>query len=125
MEQTRLVLLQEDLDKRERSDGEDGEVPASHPLLPSPPPPHTLSSAVAVLERMLLLDPENRVTASEALTLPYFAEFRDPEEEKEAQPYDHSLDNTDLPLSQWKRKRSSWFWCEEWIIVTVSHTFVF
>lgn len=55
---------------------------------------------------MLLLDPESRATASEALALPYFAEFRDPEEEKEAQPYDHSLDNTDLPLSQWKRKKT-------------------
>lgn len=62
------------------------------------------SSAVSVLERMLLLDPESRVTATEALTLPYFAEFREPEEETEAQPYDHSLDNTDLPLDQWKRK---------------------
>ncbi|XP_070687374.1 mitogen-activated protein kinase 12 [Pempheris klunzingeri] len=59
--------------------------------------------AVSVLERMLLLDPESRVTAAEALTLPYFTEFREPEEETEAQLYDHSLDNTDLPLSQWKR----------------------
>lgn len=59
---------------------------------------------MSVLERMLLLDPESRVTAAEALSLPYFAEFREPEEETEAQPYDHSLDNTDLPLSQWKRK---------------------
>uniref|UniRef100_A0A8C4HY28 mitogen-activated protein kinase n=1 Tax=Dicentrarchus labrax TaxID=13489 RepID=A0A8C4HY28_DICLA len=55
------------------------------------------------LKRMLLLDPESRVSAAEALTLPYFSEFRDPEEETEAQPYDHSLDNTDLPLNQWKR----------------------
>lgn len=62
------------------------------------------SSAVSVLERMLLLDPQSRVTAAEALTLPYFSEFREPEEETEAQPYDHSLDNTDLPLDQWKRK---------------------
>lgn len=62
------------------------------------------SSAVSVLERMLLLDPEERVTAAEALTLPYFAEFREPDEEMEAQPYDHSLDNADLTLDQWKRK---------------------
>uniref|UniRef100_A0A665V5A9 mitogen-activated protein kinase n=1 Tax=Echeneis naucrates TaxID=173247 RepID=A0A665V5A9_ECHNA len=59
--------------------------------------------AVSVLEHMLLLDPESRVTATEALTLPYFTEFREPEEETEAQPYDHSLDNTDLPLHHWKR----------------------
>ncbi|TMS05933.1 Mitogen-activated protein kinase 12 [Larimichthys crocea] len=63
----------------------------------------TNPQAVSVLERMLLLDPECRVTATEALKLPYFTEFREPEEETEAQPYDHSLDNTDLPLAQWKR----------------------
>lgn len=67
-------------------------------------PLSTHSSAVSVLERMLLLDPDSRATAAEALTLPYFTEFREPDEEKEAQPYDHSLDNTDLPLNQWKRK---------------------
>ncbi|XP_068169961.1 mitogen-activated protein kinase 12 isoform X1 [Antennarius striatus] len=59
--------------------------------------------AVSVLEHMLLLDPESRATAAEALKLPYFAEFREPEEETEAPPYDHSLDNTDLQLNQWKR----------------------
>uniref|UniRef100_UPI001EAF5F6D mitogen-activated protein kinase 12-like n=1 Tax=Oncorhynchus gorbuscha TaxID=8017 RepID=UPI001EAF5F6D len=56
-----------------------------------------------VLERMLLLDPERRVSASEALAMPFFSEFREPEEETEAQPYDHSMDNTDLLLEQWKR----------------------
>uniref|UniRef100_A0A673XNB5 mitogen-activated protein kinase n=1 Tax=Salmo trutta TaxID=8032 RepID=A0A673XNB5_SALTR len=59
---------------------------------------------VTVIECMLLLDPESRVTAAEALALPYFSEFREPEEETEAQPYDHSVDNSDLPLEQWKRK---------------------
>uniref|UniRef100_A0A3B3CVE4 mitogen-activated protein kinase n=1 Tax=Oryzias melastigma TaxID=30732 RepID=A0A3B3CVE4_ORYME len=59
--------------------------------------------AVSVIEHMLLLDPEKRVTAAEALTLPYFTEFKDSEEEKEAQPYDHSLDNAELTLEQWKR----------------------
>ncbi|XP_064807643.1 mitogen-activated protein kinase 12 isoform X2 [Oncorhynchus masou masou] len=59
--------------------------------------------AVTVIERMLLLDPESRVTAAAALALPYFSEFREPEEETEAQPYDHSVDNSDLPLEQWKR----------------------
>uniref|UniRef100_A0A674DPQ5 mitogen-activated protein kinase n=1 Tax=Salmo trutta TaxID=8032 RepID=A0A674DPQ5_SALTR len=63
------------------------------------------SDAVCVLERMLLLDPERRVSASEALAMPFFSEFREPEEETEAQPYDHSMDNTDLLLEQWKRER--------------------
>ncbi|XP_064795730.1 mitogen-activated protein kinase 12b [Oncorhynchus masou masou] len=61
------------------------------------------SDAVCVLERMLLLDPERRVSASEALAMPFFSEFREPEEETEAQSYDNSMDNTDLPLEQWKR----------------------
>uniref|UniRef100_A0A4W6D381 mitogen-activated protein kinase n=1 Tax=Lates calcarifer TaxID=8187 RepID=A0A4W6D381_LATCA len=61
------------------------------------------SNAVCVLEKMLLLDPEQRVSASEALELPFFSEFRDTEEETEALPYDQTMDNTDLPLDQWKR----------------------
>lgn len=67
-------------------------------------------AAVCVLERMLLLDPERRVSASEALAMPFFSEFREPEEETEAQSYDHSMDNTDLPLEQWKRER----WMDGW-----------
>nr|XP_057942878.1 mitogen-activated protein kinase 12 [Doryrhamphus excisus] len=65
--------------------------------------PNTKPQAVSVLERMLLLDPGSRVSAADALLLPYFSEFREPEEETEAQPYDHSQDNTDQPLEQWKR----------------------
>ncbi|XP_055019095.1 mitogen-activated protein kinase 12-like isoform X2 [Boleophthalmus pectinirostris] len=69
---------------------------------------HTIFSkaspdAVSVLEKMLLLDPEERVSASESLELPFFSEFRDTDEETEAQPYDQTMDNTDLPLDQWKR----------------------
>uniref|UniRef100_A0A669E826 mitogen-activated protein kinase n=2 Tax=Oreochromis TaxID=8139 RepID=A0A669E826_ORENI len=61
------------------------------------------SNAVCVLEKMLLLDPDQRLSASEALDLPFFSEFRDTEEETEALPYDQTLDNTDLPLDLWKR----------------------
>ncbi|XP_036432974.1 mitogen-activated protein kinase 12b isoform X1 [Colossoma macropomum] len=62
------------------------------------------SDVVSAMERMLVLDPDGRVSAAEALELPMFSEFREPEEETEALPYDHSMDNTDLPLEQWKRK---------------------
>lgn len=62
-------------------------------------------SAVGALDRMLVLDPEKRVSAAEALELPLFSEFREPEEETEALPYDHSMDNMELPLDQWKRTK--------------------
>lgn len=62
------------------------------------------SAAVCVLEKMLLLDPEERVSASEALDLDFFTEFRDVDEETEALPYDQTMDNTDLQLDQWKRE---------------------
>uniref|UniRef100_A0A8C6WWA4 mitogen-activated protein kinase n=1 Tax=Neogobius melanostomus TaxID=47308 RepID=A0A8C6WWA4_9GOBI len=65
--------------------------------------PDSNPQAVCVLECMLLLDPENRVTAAEALSLPYFSIFREPDEETEALPYDHSLDNAELTVDQWKR----------------------
>uniref|UniRef100_A0A8B9GY00 mitogen-activated protein kinase n=1 Tax=Astyanax mexicanus TaxID=7994 RepID=A0A8B9GY00_ASTMX len=58
---------------------------------------------VSAMERMLLLDPDSRVSAAVALELPMFSEFREPEEETEALPYDHSMDNADLSLEQWKR----------------------
>lgn len=62
-------------------------------------------TAVCVLEKMLLLDPDQRLSASEALDLPFFSEFRDTEEETEALPYDQTLDNTELPLDLWKRNK--------------------
>ncbi|XP_060779720.1 mitogen-activated protein kinase 12 isoform X2 [Neoarius graeffei] len=69
-----------------------------HTLLPDAKP-----QAIAVIESMLLLDPECRVTAAQGMALPYFSEFYDPEEKTEALPYDHSLDNAEQSLEQWKR----------------------
>ncbi|XP_051953005.1 mitogen-activated protein kinase 12-like isoform X2 [Xyrauchen texanus] len=65
--------------------------------------PNVNQQAIHVLDCMLLLDPESRVTAAEGLDLPYFSEFREPEEETEAPPYDHSLDEADQSVDQWKR----------------------
>uniref|UniRef100_A0A672PM53 mitogen-activated protein kinase n=1 Tax=Sinocyclocheilus grahami TaxID=75366 RepID=A0A672PM53_SINGR len=58
---------------------------------------------IHVLDSMLLLDPESRITAAEGLTLPFFSEFREPEEETEAPPYDHSLDEAEQSVEQWKK----------------------
>ncbi|NXG99779.1 MK12 kinase, partial [Loxia leucoptera] len=59
--------------------------------------------AVNLLEKMLVLDAEKRVTAAEALVHPYFEPVHDPEEEIEAEKYDDTFDNMDLPLDEWKR----------------------
>ncbi|XP_076862818.1 mitogen-activated protein kinase 12b [Brachyhypopomus gauderio] len=61
------------------------------------------SDVVSAMEKMLVLDPDRRVSAASALELTMFSEFREPEEETEALPYDHSMDNADLQLEQWKR----------------------
>lgn len=60
--------------------------------------------AVNLLEKMLVLDAEKRVTAAEALMHPYFEPIHDPEEEIEAEKYDDTFDNMDLPLDEWKRE---------------------
>ncbi|XP_051726609.1 mitogen-activated protein kinase 12 isoform X1 [Ctenopharyngodon idella] len=65
--------------------------------------PNVNPQAINVLDSMLLLDPESRITAAEGLALPFFSEFREPEEETEAPPYDHSLDEADQSVEQWKR----------------------
>nr|XP_058164972.1 mitogen-activated protein kinase 12 isoform X2 [Dasypus novemcinctus]XP_058164973.1 mitogen-activated protein kinase 12 isoform X2 [Dasypus novemcinctus] len=60
--------------------------------------------AVNLLEKMLVLDAEQRVTAAEALTHPYFEALHDTEEEPRAQKYDDSLDDVDRTLDGWKRE---------------------
>lgn len=57
-----------------------------------------------LLERMLVLDAEQRVTAAEALTHPYFESLRDTEDEPKAQKYDDSFDDVDRTLEEWKRE---------------------
>ena len=63
----------------------------------------SIEPALSLLEKMLVLDAEKRVTAAEALAHPYFEAVHDPEEENEAEKYDDSFDNMDLPLEEWKR----------------------
>uniref|UniRef100_A0A8C2L372 mitogen-activated protein kinase n=1 Tax=Cyprinus carpio TaxID=7962 RepID=A0A8C2L372_CYPCA len=65
--------------------------------------PNVNPQAIHVLESMLLLDPESRITAAEGLALPFFSDFREPEEETEAPPYDHSLDEAEQSLEKWKK----------------------
>jgi hypothetical protein len=41
------------------------------------------ATAIDILKRMIVFDPSERATASEALTLPYLAPYHDPTDEPE------------------------------------------
>uniref|UniRef100_A0A8C6PZA1 mitogen-activated protein kinase n=1 Tax=Nothobranchius furzeri TaxID=105023 RepID=A0A8C6PZA1_NOTFU len=73
-------------------------------------------SAVDLLEKMLVLDTDRRITAAEALTHPYFAQYHDPDDEPEAEPLDQSFESQDLKIDEW---RSTSFYiiicCNPWL----------
>ncbi|KAM9785459.1 LOW QUALITY PROTEIN: mitogen-activated protein kinase 12 [Neosynchiropus ocellatus] len=58
--------------------------------------------AVSLLEGMLLLDPETRLTAQQGLSHPYLAEYHEPEYEPESPPYDDSFESLELAVGEWK-----------------------
>ncbi|CAI9609710.1 unnamed protein product [Staurois parvus] len=58
--------------------------------------------AIDLLKRMLILDSDKRITASEALAHPYFEQYHDPEDEPEAEPYDESTENKERTIDEWK-----------------------
>ncbi|XP_031751532.1 mitogen-activated protein kinase 13 isoform X1 [Xenopus tropicalis] len=66
--------------------------------------PNASDLAVDLLEKMLELDVEKRLTATEALEHPYFDEFHDADEETEAPPYDDSLEGEKLSVEEWRSK---------------------
>ncbi|KAG9331118.1 hypothetical protein JZ751_019977 [Albula glossodonta] len=55
-----------------------------------------------VLEAMLVLDPEERMTAKQGLSHLYLAEFHDPEAEPDSQSYDDSFESLELAVGEWK-----------------------
>ncbi|KAI1897042.1 hypothetical protein AGOR_G00079040 [Albula goreensis] len=59
-------------------------------------------NALQVLEAMLVLDPEERMTAKQGLSHLYLAEFHDPEAEPDSQSYDDSFESLELAVGEWK-----------------------
>lgn len=61
--------------------------------------------AVDLLKRMLVLDCDRRISATEALSHPYFSQYHDPEDEPEAPLYDQTPESKDRTLEEWKGQR--------------------
>jgi len=59
--------------------------------------------AIDLLERMLDLDPDTRITAEEALAHEYLRQYSDPSDEPVSHPYDQSFEEKDFALADWKR----------------------
>uniref|UniRef100_A0A8C5H798 mitogen-activated protein kinase n=1 Tax=Gouania willdenowi TaxID=441366 RepID=A0A8C5H798_GOUWI len=60
-------------------------------------------ASIDLLEKMLVLDGDERPTAELALEHSYFDSLRDPEDFPEPTPYDDSRDNATLALEEWRR----------------------
>uniref|UniRef100_A0A8C0GWU9 Mitogen-activated protein kinase 14 n=1 Tax=Chelonoidis abingdonii TaxID=106734 RepID=A0A8C0GWU9_CHEAB len=58
--------------------------------------------AVDLLEKMLVLDTDKRITAAEALAHGYFSQYHDPDDEPVADPYDQSFESRELEIEEWK-----------------------
>uniref|UniRef100_A0A665TI44 mitogen-activated protein kinase n=1 Tax=Echeneis naucrates TaxID=173247 RepID=A0A665TI44_ECHNA len=63
--------------------------------------------AIDLMEGMLLLDPETRLTAKQGLTHPFLTEYHDPESELDCEPYDDSFESLELTVGEWKSKYGS------------------
>jgi len=59
-------------------------------------------AAVDLLERMLDLDPDTRITAEEALSHEYLRQYSDPSDEPTSLPYDQSFEEKDFDVPHWK-----------------------
>lgn len=61
-----------------------------------------LFSAIDLLEKMLELDSDKRITAERALAHSYLAQYADPSDEPVSQAYDQSFEDMELPVEKWK-----------------------
>jgi p38 MAP kinase len=63
-----------------------------------------LPTAIDLMERMLDLDSETRITAEQALAHPYLTQYADPSDEPTATPFDQSFENMELSIPEWRSK---------------------
>jgi len=58
--------------------------------------------AIDLLEKMLELDTDKRITAEQTLAHPYLAQYADPSDEPDSPPYDQTFEDYDLSVEEWK-----------------------
>eukprot|EP00093_Oithona_nana_P014450 14450.XXX_436658_438095_1 [CDS] Oithona nana genome sequencing. len=58
--------------------------------------------AIDLLEKMLEIDADKRISADQALAHPYLAQYADPTDEPVSLPYDQTFEDYDLPVEKWK-----------------------
>eukprot|EP00092_Neocalanus_flemingeri_P014694 GFUD01015856.1.p1 GENE.GFUD01015856.1~~GFUD01015856.1.p1 ORF type:complete len:364 (-),score=89.66 GFUD01015856.1:313-1404(-) len=58
--------------------------------------------AIDLLEKMLELDTDKRITADQTLAHPYLSQYADPSDEPSSTPYDQSFEDYDITVQEWK-----------------------
>ncbi|ELU14889.1 hypothetical protein CAPTEDRAFT_20998 [Capitella teleta] len=58
--------------------------------------------AIDLLDRMLDIDPDTRITAEEALSHPYLKQYADPSDEPSSEMYDQSFEEKELDIPTWR-----------------------
>jgi serine/threonine protein kinase len=81
------------------------------------------SLAIDLLERMLELDADKRITAEQALAHQYLEKYSDPSDEPVSQLYDQSFEDMDLETERWKGE--SRLVCVYLCVETSNHEYAF
>jgi len=77
-------------------------------------------AAINLLEKMLDLDPDKRISVEQALNHEYLKQFADSSDEPVSEPYNKAFDDENLDLSQWKGNSSLFIlYCNNFLVYKV------
>ncbi|KAL5019856.1 hypothetical protein ScPMuIL_002748 [Solemya velum] len=65
--------------------------------------PNASDHAIDLLKKMLTIDPDVRISATDALAHPYMEFLSDPSDEPTCELYDQSFEDLELNISEWKK----------------------